>query len=81
MIGALNDSGLGLNDGDIVVLAQKIVSKVEDCYTEVATSRHPGAHVDQARHARAPYFLLRKIYFYEFVPFRQAICQRSPTDA
>lgn len=35
LIGAVRDGG-GLHDGDIVVLAQKIVSKVEGCYIDFA---------------------------------------------
>lgn len=29
---SLNDADLTLQDGDILVIAQKIISKVEDCY-------------------------------------------------
>src|SRR5687767_10484726 len=36
LIDALKNDGVGLHDGDIVVLAQKIVSKVEDCYIDFA---------------------------------------------
>ncbi|MBZ9810979.1 MULTISPECIES: coenzyme F420-0:L-glutamate ligase [unclassified Mesorhizobium] len=38
IIGArLRDSGIGLQDGDIVVLAQKIVSKAEDRYIDLTS--------------------------------------------
>ena len=36
IVDALRSDDIGLRDGDIVVLAQKIVSKVEDCYIDVA---------------------------------------------
>lgn len=36
IIDALRSAEIGLRDGDIVVLAQKIVSKVEDCYINLA---------------------------------------------
>lgn len=36
ILSALRKGEIGLRDGDIVVLAQKIVSKVEDCYIDVA---------------------------------------------
>ncbi|HWK66726.1 MAG TPA: coenzyme F420-0:L-glutamate ligase [Rhizobiaceae bacterium] len=36
---ALNESGLGLHEGDIVVVAQKVVSKAEDLYVDLDTVR------------------------------------------
>ena len=40
---ALEKNRISLEDGDILVLAQKIVSKAEDCYRDLAT-------VDSAEH-------------------------------
>ena len=36
IIDGLRSADIGLREGDIVVVAQKIVSKVEDCYIDVA---------------------------------------------
>jgi coenzyme F420-0:L-glutamate ligase/coenzyme F420-1:gamma-L-glutamate ligase len=48
ILGALEDAAMGLADGDVLVLAQKIVSKAEDCFVDLARVTPSAAAVELA---------------------------------